>query len=182
MVHGPLLILSAALALQVPEPGSTALDRRKSELIQQIEAAAAAEQPVFGIDTQILAASVLKGHDDVHAARFLGDAAQRTLLLADAATRAHFLKRIVELLAPLDARRAESLCASQSRRPPGQEADPLAVCYDQLIAASRIGTRPAKPSLAPSPPAPTTSAPPSVFLNRPATTTPPISPRCSPRS
>jgi predicted transcriptional regulator len=134
MVHGPLLILSAALALQVPEPGSTALDRRKSELIQQIEAAAAAEQPVFGIDTQILAASVLKGHDDAHAARFLGDAAQRTLLLADAATRAHFLKRIAELLAPLDARRAESLCASQSRRPPGQEADPLAVCYDQLIA------------------------------------------------
>ena len=134
MVHGPLLILSAALALQAPEPGSTALDRRKSELIQQIEAAAAAEQPVFGIDTQILAASVLKGHDDAHAARFLGDAAQRTLLLADAATRAHFLKRIVELLAPLDARRAESLCASQSRRPPGQEADPLAVCYDQLIA------------------------------------------------
>lgn len=134
MVHGPLLILSAALALQAPEPGSTALDRRKSELIQQIEAAAAAEQPVFGIDTQILAASVLKGHDDAHAARFLGDAAQRTLLLADAATRAHFLKRIAELLAPLDARRAESLCASQSRRPPGQEADPLAVCYDQLIA------------------------------------------------
>ena len=134
MVHGPLLILWAALALQAPEPGSTALERRKAELIQQIEAAAAAEQPVFGIDTRILAASVLKGHDDHHAARFLGDAGQRTLLLADAATRAHFLKRIVELLAPLDARRAESLCASQSRRPPGQEADPLAVCYDQLIA------------------------------------------------
>ena len=133
MVHGPLLILWAALALQAPEPGSTALERRKAELIQQIEAAAAAEQPVFGIDTRILAASVLKGHDDHHAARFLGDAGQRTLLLADAATRAHFLKRIVELLAPLDARRAESLCASQSRRPPGQQADPLAVCYDQLI-------------------------------------------------
>jgi hypothetical protein len=58
MVHGSLLILSVALALQAPEPGSTALERRKADLIQQIEAAAAAEHPVFGIDTQILAASL----------------------------------------------------------------------------------------------------------------------------
>jgi len=43
--------------------------------------------------------------------------------------KAHCLEQWAAL-----ARRAESLCASQSRRPPGQEADPLAVCYDQLIA------------------------------------------------
>lgn len=134
MLPGPLLLLSAALALQTPEPGSAALERRKAELIEQIEGAATAEPPVFGIDTQILAAGVLKDHDNVHAVRFLRDAGQRTLQLADPPTRAHFLKRIAELLAPLDAGHAESLCASQSRRPPGQAADPLAVCYDQLIA------------------------------------------------
>src|SRR5208283_1598969 len=133
MLPGPLLVLSAALALQPPEAGSAGLERRKAVLIEQIENAAMAEPPVFGIDTQIRAGEVLKGHDDAHAARFLRDAGQGTLQLTDASTRAALLKSIVKLLAPLDAAHAESLCATQSRRAPGQAADPLAACYDQLI-------------------------------------------------
>ena len=135
MAPGLLLVLSAALALQPPEMSDEAKELRKAELIEQIEGAAAAEPPVFGIDTRILAADILKGHDDVHAARFLRDAGQRTLLLADAPTRAHFLRRIVDLLTPLDAAHAESLCGSQSRRLAGERTDPLAVCYDRLIGA-----------------------------------------------
>ncbi len=133
MAPGPLLLLAAALALQPPETGSAGLERRTAVLIEQIENAAMAEPPVFGIDTQIRAGEVLKGHDDAHAARFLRDAGQGTLQLTDASTRAAFLKNIVMLLAPLDATHAESLCATQSRRAPGQTADPLAACYDQLI-------------------------------------------------
>ena len=133
MLPGPLLLLAVALALQSPETGSAGLERRTAVLIEQIENAAMAEPPVFGIDTQIRAGRVLKGHDDARAARFLRDAGQGTLQLTDASTRAAFLKSIVKLLAPLDAAYAESLCATQSRRVPGQTADPLAACYDQLI-------------------------------------------------
>jgi hypothetical protein len=133
MPPGALLVLSAALALQPPEAGSAPLERRKTDLIQQIESAAMAEPPVLSIDTQIRAAEILKGHDDAHALRFLRDAGQRTLTLTDPATRAGFLKRIVAFLTPLDAAHAESLCATQARRAPGQAADPIAACYDQFV-------------------------------------------------
>ena len=133
MTLGPLLVLSAATLLQTPEAGSPALERRKAVLIEAIEGAAVAEPPVFGIDTQIRAAEILKGADDGHAARFLLDAGQRTLLLSDPATRGHFLKRIVPALTPLDAGQAESFCAAQTRAEPTAKADPLAICYDQIV-------------------------------------------------
>jgi len=134
MITGPLLVLSAAMLLQTPEAGPSSLERRQGVLIEEIEGAAVAEPPVFGIDTQIRAAELLAGKDDVHAARFLLDAGQRTLLLSDPATRSHFLKRIVPSLTPLDARQAESLCAAQTRAEPTAKADPLAICYDQIVA------------------------------------------------
>ena len=133
MLTGPLLAL-AAMMLQTTDAGSSALDRRRAVLIEEIESAAVAEPPVFGIDTQIRAAEVLAGKDDAHAARFLQDAGQRTLLLSDPATRSHFLKRIVPALTPLNAEQAESFCATQARTEPGVKADPLAVCYDQIVA------------------------------------------------
>jgi hypothetical protein len=122
------------MLLQTPEAGPSALERRKLALIEEIEAAALAEPPVFGIDTQIRAGVLLAGKDDVHAERFLRDAGQRTLLLGDAATRGHFLKRIVHALTPLDPALAESFCTAQSRMDSASRADPLAQCYDQLIA------------------------------------------------
>jgi hypothetical protein len=122
------------MLLQTPEAGSSALERRKAVLIEEIEAATVAEPPVFGIDTRIRAAEILAGRDDAHAVRFLLDAGQRTLLLADPATRSHFLKRIAPALTPLDAKQAESFCAAQTRAEPTAKADPLAVCYDQIIA------------------------------------------------
>ncbi len=135
MIMGSLLALSAAMLLQTPEAGSPAFERRKAILIEEIEGAAVSEPPVFGIDTQIRAAeALLKGADEAHAARFLLDAGQRTLLLPDSATRSHFLKRIVPSLLPLDAKQAESFCAAQSRAEPMAKADPLAICYDQLVA------------------------------------------------
>jgi hypothetical protein len=134
MITGPLLVLSAAMLLQTPEAGSSALERSKGVLIEEIESAAVAEPAVFGIDTQIRAADLLAGKDDAHAARFLLDAGQRTLLLPDPATRSHFLKRIVSALIPLDAKQAESFCAAQTRAEATAKADPLAVCYDQFIA------------------------------------------------
>ncbi len=133
MTSGPLLVLSAAMLLQSPEAGPSAFERRKAVLIEEIEGAAVAEPPVFGIDTQIRAADMLKGADDDHAARFLLDAGQRTLLLPDPATRSHFLKRIVPGLTPLDAKQAESFCAAQTRAEPMAKADPLAICYDQIV-------------------------------------------------
>jgi hypothetical protein len=133
MILSPLVAF-VALMLQTTEAGSSALERRKAVLIEEIESAAVVEPPVFGIDTQIRAAEILVGRDDAHAVRFLRDAGQRTLLLADPATRSHFLKRIVPSLTPLDAGRAESFCGAQSRTEPALKADPLAVCYDQLIA------------------------------------------------
>jgi|GEM_PF-1447158 len=133
MLTGPLLVLSAALLPQAPEAGLSVPEQRKAALIEEIESAAVTAPPVFGIDAQIRAGVLLAGKDPVHAARFLSDAGQRTLLLSDAATRSHFLKRIVPALTPLDASRAESFCAAQSRAEPAAKADPLAVCYDQLI-------------------------------------------------
>ena len=134
MTLGPTLALVALTLLQEPEAGPSVLERRMGVLIEQIEGAAVAEPPVFGIDTQIRAAAILKGKDDAHATRFLLDAGQRTLLLSDAAARSHFLKRIVADLTPLDAKQAESFCATQTRAAPAVKADPLAVCYDQFIA------------------------------------------------
>jgi hypothetical protein len=134
MTLGPLLALAAVMLPQAPEAGSFAFERSKGALIEEIEAAAVAEPPVFGIDTQIRAAGILEGRDDAHAVRFLLDAGQRTILLPDPATRGHFLKLIVQSLTPLDAKQAESLCGSQKRAEPTARADPLAVCYDQFIA------------------------------------------------
>jgi hypothetical protein len=134
MTLGPLLALAAVMLPQAPEAGSFAFERSKGALIEEIEAAAVAEPPVFGIDTQIRAAGILEGKDDAHAVRFLLDAGQRTILLPDPATRSHFLKLIVQSLTPLDAKQAESLCGSQKRAEPTARADPLAVCYDQFIA------------------------------------------------
>ena len=81
-----------------------------------------AEPPVFGIDTQIRAGEVLKGHDDARAARFLRDAGQGTLQLTDASTRAAFLKSIVKLLArpstpPMPSRSAPPSRAAPAGRP-----------------------------------------------------------------
>lgn len=134
MTSGPSLVLAAVILLQAPEAGPSAFERRKAVLIEEIEAAAVAETPVYGIDTQVHAARILESKDAVHATRFLLDAGQRTLLLSDPAARSHFLKLIVQSLTPLDAKQAESLCASQSRAEATARADPLAVCYDQIIA------------------------------------------------
>ncbi len=133
MTVGPFVAFAAVMLSQTPETGSAALERRKAVLIEEIEAALAAETPVYGIDTQVNAARILEGHDNPHATRFLLDAGQRTLQLADPAARSHFLKLIVRSLTPLDARQAESLCTAQSRADSSAKADPLAVCYDQLI-------------------------------------------------
>jgi hypothetical protein len=132
MILSPSLALVAVL-LQAQETGSSALERRKAALIEEIEAAALAETPVYGIDTQVNAARILLTKDAPHATRFLLDAGQRTLLLPDPAARSHFLKLIVQSLTPLDPKQAESLCAAQTRADATAKADPLAVCYDQVL-------------------------------------------------
>lgn len=134
MVTGSPLVLCVAMLLQTPEAGPSALERRKLALIEEIEAAALAETPVYGIDTQVNAARILESKDAAHATRFLLDAGQRTLQLADPAARSHFFRLIVRSLTPLDAKQAESLCASQTRADSSAKADPLAVCYDEIIA------------------------------------------------
>jgi hypothetical protein len=128
---------TAAVASAAAPASPTSLERQSATLIDEITASAAVEPAILGIDTQIRAASILSDKDAAHAVRFLGDAGQRALHIADPATRARFLKDIVDALAPLDAGLAESFCASQSRRPAGQSADPLAACYDQLLARTK---------------------------------------------
>jgi hypothetical protein len=63
MTSGPLLALAALMLPQAPVAGSFAFERRKAALIEEIEAAAVAETPVYGIDTEVNAARILKSKD-----------------------------------------------------------------------------------------------------------------------
>lgn len=88
MSLGPSLALAAVTLWQTPETGSSALKRRKLALIEEIEAAALAETPVYGIDTLMTFAGYLREYNIDPAALGLNHPGLRALSVARTAVTA----------------------------------------------------------------------------------------------